>query len=506
MPLGCEQRAIQDTLESVGYAYDASGRLQTLTLPSGNTVTYGYTEGKVTSLSLNGSTTILSDVLYQPFGPTRGWTWGNGTLAIREYDKDGLITDIDSAGLKTYAYDDAFRITGITDATDAALSQSYEYDLLDRLTTATGTSLNQSWTYDANGNRLTQGGSQSSTYAVSSTSNRLSSVSGSLTRSYAYDDAGNTTSDGTTTFVYNDTGRMVSATKAGTTTAYALNALGQRVKKTTGGTSHYFVYDESGHLLGEYTSTGTLIQETIWFGDRPVATIRPDVGGVSVFYVHTDHLDTPRRITRPSDNVVVWLWESDPFGTAATNEDPDGDSALFAYGLRFPGQYYDQETGLSYNYYRDYDPSTGRYIESDPIGLVGGLNTYAYAFGTPVNRTDAYGLNPAAGCAIGSLVGPAGCIGGAAIGAAVAFGLVLSIPGDTQAQCPPACNPPKGTVCYIIDRVPPSKPHYPFTGSHYHLWQVNQVPSTGKCFWNKLEDARVAPPGAIPCPFQRPPR
>jgi YD repeat-containing protein len=138
------------------------------------------------------------------FGPTRGWTWGNSTLAIREYDTDGKITDIDSAGLKTYSYDDAFRITGITDATNSSLSQAYGYDLLDRLTSATGTSLNQGWTYDANGNRLTQTGSAASTYTVSSTSNRLSSVSGALSRAYGYDTAGNTTSDGTATFTYND--------------------------------------------------------------------------------------------------------------------------------------------------------------------------------------------------------------------------------------------------------------------------------------------------------------
>ena len=90
-------------------------------------------DGKVTSLTLNGSTTILSNVLYQPFGPTRGWTWGNFTLAIREYDTDGKIIDVDSAGLKSYSYDDAFRIASITDAADAALSVTYEYDAGDRL-------------------------------------------------------------------------------------------------------------------------------------------------------------------------------------------------------------------------------------------------------------------------------------------------------------------------------------------------------------------------------------
>lgn len=129
-----------------------------------------------------------------------------------------------------------------------------------------------------------------------------------------------------------------------------LNSLGPRVKKVTGGNTTYFVYDEAGHLVGEYTGAGNLIQETVWLDDIPVVTLRPDgSGGVNVFYVHTDHLNTPRRISRPSDNVILWRWDSDPFGTTATNQDPDGDSTNFVYNLRFPGQYYDAETGLNYN-------------------------------------------------------------------------------------------------------------------------------------------------------------
>ncbi len=377
--------------KTLGYDYDSAGRLQTLTLPSGNTVTYGYTDGKITSLTLNGSTTILSNVLYQPFGPTRGWTWGNSTLAISEYDTDGKITGIDSAGLKTYSYDDAFRITGITDAGNSSLSQSYAYDVLDRLTSATGTSLSQGWTYDANSNRLTQTGSAASAYTVSSTSNRLSSVSGGLARTYSYDNSGNTTGDGTATFTYNDAERMVSATKASVTTAYALNALGQRVKKTTSSSSTYFVYDEAGNAVGEYDNAGNLIQETVWFGETPVATLRPNGAGVNLFYVHTDHLNAPRRISRPSDNAVIWRWDSDPFGTTTANQDPDGDSNPFAYGLRFPGQYFDAETGLHYNYFRDYDPQVGRYVESDPIGLNDGTNPYVYVGGDPLSGVDPSG-------------------------------------------------------------------------------------------------------------------
>jgi len=382
--------------KSISYSYNTSGQLQSWTLPSGNTISVGYADGKVTSLTLNGSTTILSNVLYRPFGPTLGWTWGNSTLAVREYDTDGKVTDIDSAGLKTYSYDDAFRITGIVDGNNSALSQTYGYDNLDRLTGAAGTGLNQSWTYDANGNRLTQGGSAALSYTISGSSNRISSISGALVRTYTYDAAGSTTGDGSATYAYDDSGRMVSATKSGVTGAYSINALGQRVRKTVGGVSTYFVYDESGHIAGEYGGGGALIQETVWFGDIPVATLRSRVGsGVDVFYVHTDHLNTPRRISRPLDNAILWRWDSDAFGAMSVNEDPDADSVTFAYSLRFPGQLSDPESGLNYNYFRDYDPQTGTYVQSDPIGLAGGVNTYAYTGGNPVNLTDTQGLDTA---------------------------------------------------------------------------------------------------------------
>ena len=90
---------------------------------------------------------------------------------------------------------------------------------------------------------------------------------------------------------------------------------------------------------------------------------------------------------------VVWRWKSEAFGLTPANEDPDGDGVGFVFNLRFAGQYYDTETGLHYNYFRYYDPRIGRYITSDPIGLNGGLNTYAYVAGNPLVQIDSKGLD-----------------------------------------------------------------------------------------------------------------
>ena len=238
-----------------------------------------------------------------------------------------------------------------------ALTWTYGYDPLDRLTSGTTSAINDGWTYDANGNRLTQTGTNAITFSVSSTDNQLTATTGKLVRSYSYDAAGNTEGYGSYTFSYNDRGRMKST--SGKSTSYLYNALGQMIEKSgTLGTT-LFMQDEAGHLIGEYSSTGALVQETLWLGDIPVATLRPNGSSVNIFYVHSDHLNTPRKVSRPSDNKLEWRWDADPFGTAAVNQNPQG-LGTFTYNLRFPGQYYMAETGLIQNWNRDYDPQTGK--------------------------------------------------------------------------------------------------------------------------------------------------
>ena len=383
--------------KSIGYGY-TSGNLSSIVTPSGQTITYGYNSNhQVTSIAVNG-TTVLSAVTYEPFGPVKSWTWGNGTTMNRGYDTDGRVTSIASGGmlsLSPISYDDASRVTGITDTQTSANSWTYGYDALDRLTSAVQTGGTYGWTYDANGNRLTQTGTSASTYTVSSTSNRVNSISGALPRTYTYDAAGNAKTWSNITLTYNKRGRESSAVVGTTTTNYTYNAVGQLIKKS-GGINALLMYDEEGHLMGEYTTAGALTQETVWLGDIPVATLRPNgstacTSALCIFYVHADQVNSPIRVSRPSPSTLAWRWDTPPFGTGTPNQNPGG-LGSFIYNLRFPGQVADSQTQLRQNWFRDYDPAIGRYAQSDPIGLAGGVNTFAYAGQNPIYYFDPYGL------------------------------------------------------------------------------------------------------------------
>ncbi|ANG64294.1 hypothetical protein A8C75_18655 [Marinobacterium aestuarii] len=159
--------------------------------------------------------------------------------------------------------------------------------------------------------------------------------------------------------------------------------LGEWVNATT---ETRFVYT-GPQLLGEYDIDGYVRQEIIWIGTIPVALLQDG----EIYFIHSNQINAPAALT-DSQGTVVWRWEPKPFGDSLADEDPDGDGQRFTLNLRFPGQYFDAETGLYYNYFRDYDPATGRYIESDPIGLQGGLNTYSYVYSNPLVRFDALGL------------------------------------------------------------------------------------------------------------------
>jgi RHS repeat-associated protein len=358
---------------AVEYSF-ASGRQSGVTYPSGRAITYGFnSRGQVTSISVDG-TSVLSSGEYFPFGAARKWVWGNGQVMERVFDQDGRVKTM-TLGPSTANYGD--------------LSQIFGYDNVNRLITANlAAGQTQSFAYDANSNRTSATiNAALTTYTYPGGSHKLSVLSGATTRTFAYDNTGSTTSTAGISYTYDGRGRLK---QAGTVT-YLVNGLGQRVKKSAG-SDVFFEYDEAGHLIGEYDSAGVAIQETLWLNHTPVAVIKPKLpSGFEVFYIWSDHLNSPRLI---SDTVNQSRWEwphSDPFGSNVPNENPAG-IGIFNYNLRFPGQYFDQETGLHYNSMRDYDPRIGRYIQSDPLGIRAGTNTYGYVSANPLSRSDSLGL------------------------------------------------------------------------------------------------------------------
>ncbi len=267
-----------------------------------------------------------------------------------------------------------------------AANDAYAYDPLNRLVTADGTFGSQAFGYDRNANRLSWlDNATTTTYDYAPGSNRLVREG---TATVTLDANGNITSQGQRAYTHSPDNRIVSVSEGDALVAtYAYNALGQRVSKTVGVITTRFIYGQGGELLAESDATGAVLREYIYLNGAPLAVL--DSSGVH--YIHTDHLGTPRAATDQTGR-LVWRWISDPFGTTAANDDPDGDGTTFTLNLRFPGQYFDTETGLHYNYFRYYDPDSGRYVTSDPIGLAGGLNTYGYVGGDPVGLVDFLGL------------------------------------------------------------------------------------------------------------------
>ncbi|MFV0665576.1 RHS repeat-associated core domain-containing protein, partial [Denitromonas sp.] len=223
------------------------------------------------------------------------------------------------------------------------------------------------------------------------------------------------------TFTHGADGRLRTSTTGAGTVTYQYDGLGRRVSKSgpttlvPGGFVRY-AYDAAHHLVGEYQADGSPIKEYLWLGDLPVAVIHTNPDNTTTAYaLDTDHLGPPRLLT-DATRTPRWRWTSPPFGEVLPEDDPSGLGAV-TFNLRFPGQYYDKETGLHYNFNRYYDPGTGRYVQSDPIGLDGGWNTYGYVGGNPLSYSDPLGLmnvKPGSELAPGGFVG--GGLGGGGVG------------------------------------------------------------------------------------------
>ena len=421
---------------TVGYTYGASGasngKVIGMAYPSGNHVSIEYGEdGRASAMFLlkTGATMpieLLSEIQYHPSGAVQSWKWGNHSEAVpnryvRVFDLHGRITRLPLGNvlkggvIRTITYDAAGRITktehagtGLPGDSAASLNQSYAYDERDRLTHFVGNGTTARYQYDVSGNRtqLAYGG-QTFFNAISHASNQLQKITGPLpAKTNVYDAAGNLVNDGTASYFYNARGRLQSAQSGAIIATYSHNGLDQRalkivknglfadsLNKTT-----YFIYDELGQIIGEYDLTGSMDQEKIYLRNLPIAIFSKgnlnQPANSDIYYIHSDQITTPRVVTNAGDNHIVWRWDmTDPFGASPPNDTSRG-QVTFSFNHRFPGQYHDKEMNLNHNYYRDYDPHTGRYLQSDPIGLEGGVSTYVYVNGNPISLFDPLGLLP----------------------------------------------------------------------------------------------------------------
>jgi RHS repeat-associated protein len=365
--------------------------------------------------------------------------------------------------------DNGLNLTSIATYDDVSPppSQSFWYSPARRLQDASGAWGSLTYYYGSGGNRtheiLTSGGTTTTKItSYASTSNRMTQVTtnGTVSRTFAHDNAGNLVTDtksGTAwTYTHNAAGRLSQASEGATIRGtYTYDGLERLAIRAAAATTH-LIYDTAGHLLAEADgSTGATVREYVWLevddlgaatgptkrpandNDRsgsggklgaaenaddptapaqlpslnmpkrgiasravPLAVVADmNTASPTTLYVHADHLDRPVRMTDAS-KALVWDAVYKPYGEVQAIT---GSAALDA---RFPGQWFQLETGLHYNWHRHYDPTTGRYLEPDPLGFVDGPSVYAYALNSPQMWVDREGteikfLGPSQGLLIG---------------------------------------------------------------------------------------------------------
>ncbi|QOC21580.1 RHS repeat protein [Wenzhouxiangella sp. AB-CW3] len=377
--------------------WHANGRQASLTAPHGTTYNFSWDEAdRLQSVVIPGEGVIAYSE-YQWHQPAR-IEFPGGT--VRENTFDGLqrhtgirVTNESEQTLMDYAY--TWDETGnITEKATEHGPYRYDYDDIDRLVEAEYPTFDpEQWTYDPLGNRITDARTGEQEWEYNDNNELLSSVE----YTFEYDDNGSLIAeyhpDGTLyrSHEYNAETRLTAVRdgQGELIAEYTYDPFGRRVKKTVydppgaNPETTWYVYSDQG-LMAELDENGSQLDfylfppDGLWSTD-PIFRRSES----SYFYYQTDHLGAPQQLIDRTGN-LVHSREMRAFGEVAQSGMEDR--------WRFPGQLESAETGFYYNYFRDYEPGTGRYVQSDPIGLLGGLNTYAYVRGNPVLYSDSLGL------------------------------------------------------------------------------------------------------------------
>ncbi len=427
------QRAIhygQSISHTLGQSFDADGQLVADTYPDGSKGQYTYTQGRISQVQLPNASTITYQG-YQWFKPTRIQSPGGiKTLTFDPLMRTSSL-QVQGAGnqvlaSRQYQYDLAGNIGRIT----SDLGQTdYGHDPIGRLTKAQPDATLQNlglpieqFAYDPVHNRISsahQPGAWSYNQDNQLTQYPQRKKAQSLATQVKYNSQGHTQSEtneeSTKTYSYNAAERLTryeekpsSGAGPSTQASYRYDPYGRRISKTvtkgtTPGTTSqttYYLYGDNG-LLAELNAQGVMTRAYGWdpatakrglWSTEPLwqAEVSPQnpslsAPGTSYHYLHTDHLATPIVATNKT-GAQSWKAISESFGQMRV----DNASAI-TMNLRFPGQYFDEESGGHYNFHRDYRPELGRYGERDPIGLAGGINTYGYVGSRPLRYLDSSG-------------------------------------------------------------------------------------------------------------------
>jgi RHS repeat-associated protein len=410
-------RTMQDG--QLSYQYDANGNRLQITYPGGVTAAYTYDfADRQSILSYNagaGTLPVVTDAQYLALGPLSKLVLANGLTEQHLYDARYFPVAVTVTGSTvlnwSYTVDGVGNIIQIDNGTTP---RTYSYvDHLYFLKQGDGPWGTRSWTYDRIGNRLTETrGTTTDTYSYINHNPRLSSIAmggGTGTKDFLYDPAGNEIRLASPLSLlyqrYDGANRLVDfkddATGAATYFTYDgrnfLTQARQDLATCCAPVVTQPIYSSEGALQGRAVKNilgNTLSKDTkiFYFAGRPVGLLEMTTVPAMLSYLSVDHLGTPILETN-SAGVSLWSGGFEPFG-----RDWNGAQAAGQF-LRFPGQWEDSAwagPGASYNVYRWYQPGAGRYINPDPIGLAGGINTYSSVWSNPLSWIDPLGLSPKA--------------------------------------------------------------------------------------------------------------